>query len=483
MPRNVRTETAPRRLPAAESEKQRQQQGAGLSGWLAGVAAITGLGSGRKAEGAGRERGRTMSAVWLQIGQCGNQLGQEWWQIITSTKSKEDYMYPFYSHDGKLSAVCVDSEPKVVKKLQKQVKRGAFRESNLIVGKQGRGNNWAYGYHGVRPEGEQNLFNQTMESLRKEVERRDCYCGAVLLHSLSGGTGAGLSSRLCEAIREEYPLGHILSVSVVPHQAGESPLQHYNALLCLSWLQRYADGILLFWNDEALKQTSALQGKDVPDSSSQVSFSAMNTYIARCLAGLLHPLKAFRTQSGVSLGMEPWELLRSVCPMPAFKFLHTAQSSMRGTVSWDSLASSVTQSLPRRSPSGPPQPWWQHQSMALLAVARSPWEDSFLESHNSVMKKLKKAYRCVPWNPFPANSWADPSYLLGPGHPSHSLTVCANHSSSADLLQKVEQRARAMYESRAFLHWYWRHGCEEGDFQQAFEVLRSIIEDYHHLGD
>lgn len=77
----------------------------------------------------------------------------------------------------------------------------------------------------------------------------------------------------------------------------------------------------------------------------------------------------------------------------------------------------------------------------------------------------------------------DPSYLLGPGHQSHSLTVCANHSSSADLLQKVEQRARAMYESRAFLHWYWRHGCEEGDFQQSFEVLHSIIEDYHHLGD
>ncbi|XP_061442609.1 uncharacterized protein LOC133365151 isoform X2 [Rhineura floridana] len=389
--------------------------------------------------------------------------------------------YPFRSHDGKLSAVCVDSEPKVVRKLQKQIKRGEFRESNLIMGKQGRGNNWAYGYHGVRSESEQSLFSRTMESLRKEVERKDCYCGTVLFHSLSGGTGAGLSSRLCEAIREEYPLGHILSVSVAPHQAGESPLQHYNALLCLSWLQRYADGVLLFHNDEALKRAAAvaaLQRKDVPEASGQVSLSAMNSYIASCLAGLLCPLKIFTTQSGVTMGMEPWQLLRTICPMPALKFLHAAQASTRGTVFWDSLASSVVQPLPRESLAGNP-----HRSTAVLAVARGPREDAFLISRSLVLRKLKQGYRCVSWNPFPATYWTDPTSLVVPGHHGHSLTVCANHSSSADLLQRVEQRARVMYKSNAFLHWYWRHGCNEGDFEQAFETLRSVLEDYSHLGD
>ncbi|XP_062978635.1 tubulin delta chain-like [Elgaria multicarinata webbii] len=419
-----------------------------------------------------------MSAVWLQIGQCGNQIGQEWWQMITSAKNREGDMYPFYSQDDKLSVVCVDSEPKVVRRLQKQIKRRVFRESNLIVGKQGRGNNWAYGYHGVRSESEQNLFRRTMESLRKEVERKDSYCGTVLFHSLSGGTGAGLSSRLCEALREEYPLGYILAVSVAPHQAGESPLQHYNSLLCLSWLQRYADGILLFHNDEVLKRAATLQGKDLPEASSQVSLSAMNTYVASCLAGLLHPLKIFTTRSGISLGTEPWELLRSVCPMPTLKFLHTAQASSRGTVFWDSLASSVVQPLPRECPAGSP-----HRSTALLAVARSPQEDAFLLNHSSVLTKLKRAYRCVPWNPFSAKYWTDAASLATPGLHDHTLTVCANHSSSADFLQRVEQRARAMYKSNAFLHWYWRHGCEEGDFGHAFEALRSVVEVYSRLGD
>ncbi|XP_053117091.1 tubulin beta-1 chain-like isoform X4 [Hemicordylus capensis] len=333
-------------------------------------------------------------------------------------------------------------------------------------------------YHDIGLESEHSLFKRTMESLRKEAERRDCYCGTVLFHSLSGGTGSGLSSRLCEAIREEYPTGHILSVSVVPHQAGESPLQHYNSLLCLSWLQRYADGILLFPNDEVLKQASVLQRRDAPEASSQVSSSAMNAYIASCLAGLLHPLKLFTTQSGISMGMEPWELLRSVCPMPALKFLHTAQASIRGTVFWDSLASSVVQPVPRQSLAGKP-----HHSTALLAVARSPQEDAFLLNSSSVLKKLKQAYRCVPWNPCPVTFWTDSASPVTPSCHSHSLTVCANHSSAADLLQRVAQQTRTMYASRAFLHWYWRHGCEDGDFEQGLETLCSVVEDYHHLGD
>ncbi|KAH0627678.1 hypothetical protein JD844_003774 [Phrynosoma platyrhinos] len=408
-----------------------------------------------------------MSAVWLQVGQCGNQIGQQWWQIITNTNQKE--MYPFCSLDGKLSAISVDSEPKVVRRLQKQIKRKVFRESNLIVGKAGRGNNWAYGYHGVHSGNEQNLFSQTMEALRKEVERKDCYCGTVIFHSLSGGTGAGLSSRLCETIREEYPLGRILSVSVVPHQSGESSLQHYNSLLCLSWLQRYADGVLLFHNDEVLKRVAALQEKEMAEASRQVSFASMNTYITSCLAGLLHPLRIFTTQSGISMGMEPWELLRSVCPIPALKFLHTAQSSTResylvvlATCSAEAVLAAVL--LQGKSPA-------QHRSTALLAVARGPQEDSFILNHALMLRKLKQAYR------YPLSS------LAPPDHHRHTLTICANHSSSADFLQRVEQRAKVMYKSGAFLHWYQRHGCEGEEFGEAFETVRSVVKEYSHLAD
>ncbi|KAM9307768.1 tubulin delta chain-like [Gastrophryne carolinensis] len=418
-----------------------------------------------------------MSIVWLQVGQCGNQIGQEWWQIVTGSAAETD-RYPFFSRDGLINAICVDSESKVIRRLRQNVKKGYFRDSNIIVGKGGRGNNWAYGYRDAGTGSESSLLERTMESFRLEVERRDCYSGTVMLHSLCGGTGSGLGSRLCEEIRDRYPAGYILSVTSAPHEAGDTPLQHYNSLLCLSSLYRHSDAVLLFQNDEVMKRAPSVGDRKQLSSDLQpaVSLGAMNSHIASCLAGLLYPVHSLKTRSSVSLGLEPWELIRSLCPMPSMKFLHTSQVRTRGTVFWDKVTSSVVQSIPRTDPRGR-----LHQSLSLLAVARSPQEYSFLLSQDAVLSKLKQTYRCVSWNPAPIHCWTDPQNILDPACHAHSLTVCANHSSAADLLGGVLSKARAMYESGAYLHWYRRYGCEDQDFRDAFSFVGGAAEEYDSL--
>ncbi|KAE8595545.1 hypothetical protein XENTR_v10015795 [Xenopus tropicalis] len=421
-----------------------------------------------------------MSLIWLQVGQCGNQIGQEWWHLLCNNASDTD-RYPYFSRDGMINAICVDSEPKVIRKLWKRVKKGSLRDSNLIVGRKGRGNNWAFGYSGDGTDTEKSLLARTMESFRHELERRDCYSGTVLLHSLCGGTGSGLGARLCEEIRDTYPAGHILSVAVAPHETGDTPLQHYNSLLCLSWLQRYSDGILLFQNDDIMHRVAALGEKKVPLVSgveAPVSIAAMNSHIASCLAGLLYPTNTLRTRSAVSVGIEPWEIIRTLCPMTTLKFLHTAQICRRGTPFWDRVTLSLTKNIPRTSPDGR-----LHHSTSLLAVSRASQDKPFLLSQDSVLMKLKQSYRCVPWNPFPIDYWTGSQNILDPSQQSHSLTVCANHSSAADLMSRVIQRAQSMYEARAYLHWYQRYGCEEEDFQGAFHTLHSVVEEYNKLGE
>ncbi|XP_072509632.1 uncharacterized protein [Notamacropus eugenii] len=419
-----------------------------------------------------------MSTVWLQVGQCGNQIAQELWHIlglVNGSCGKID-RNPFCSRDGKLSAVCVDSESKVIKKMQKQVKKGLFRESNLIIGKQGRGKNWACGYYNKPLHFEGSLLYKTMEKLRKEVELRDCYSGTVLFHSLSGGTGAGLGSHLCEEIRDEYPLGQILSVTVAPYQTGECPLQHYNVLLCLSWLQRYTDGIFLFHNDDVLRRTVASMGKKTAREPT-VSLSSMNTYIADCVAGLLYPVSNFQPTSGLNMGIEPWELLRSVCPMPTMKFLHVAQTSTRGQVFWDSMVSSVTRFLAPELSTGDP-----HYSTSLLSVARSN-HCSLIQPQSSAMKRLQRAYGCVSWNPFPLSLWTASYDMRDPTGQKHSLTVCANHSSIIDLLKHTLEKAQKMYSAKAYTHWYSQYGCEGKDFEQAFDTLSSVKAEYYSAGE
>ena len=86
-----------------------------------------------------------------------------------------------------------------------------------------------------------------MDLLRKRVENADYFRGLFLFHSLAGGTGSGLGSRLIESYRECF--GHkdyLITASVWPAMTGETPLQQYNACLSLRCLHENADGILLF---------------------------------------------------------------------------------------------------------------------------------------------------------------------------------------------------------------------------------------------
>ncbi|XP_044150372.1 tubulin delta chain-like isoform X1 [Bufo gargarizans] len=420
-----------------------------------------------------------MALMWLQVGQCGNQIGQEWWQLLSSNVADAD-RYPYFSRDGLINAVCVDTEPKVIRKLRQQVKKGYFRDANIIVGQRGRGNNWAYGYQGILTSGEKSLLDRTMEAFRKEVERRDCYSGTVILHSLCGGTGSGMGSRLCEEIREEYPAGYILSVTAAPHQTGDSPLQHYNSLLCLAWMQRFCDGVLLFQNDEVMKRAASLVEKKTFTTSGlqpSVSLTSMNAHVASCLAGLLCPVYSLKTRSSVSVGLEPWELIRCLCPMSSMKFLHTSQVCRRGTASWDKVTSALVQTIPRADPNG-----HLHHSLSALAVARNSQDYSFLLSRDSVLTKLRQAYRCVSWNPSAIHCWTDPENILDPSCYSHSLTVCANHSSAADLMSSVVSKAQTMYDAGAYLHWYRRYGCEDDHFQMSFDILNSVVDEYRGLG-
>ncbi|KAI4885566.1 hypothetical protein NFI96_016859 [Prochilodus magdalenae] len=410
-----------------------------------------------------------MSAVVLQVGQGGNQLGLEWWRLLGRHKKR----CPFSSRSGRLAAVCVDTEPKVLRGAREFVRKDStlfpfskLHPASIIEGKGGRGGNWAYGYHGGPGEGGRALLERTMEALRQEAERRDYYGGTVLLHSLGGGTGSGLGSRLCEQIRDEFPVGHILTVSVVPHQSGESPLQHYNTLLSLASLHRCADAVLMFYNDHALSRAGPQQRSGPPGS-----LSAVNAYMASCLAGLLLPVQSLTTRSGRSLGMEPWELIRSVCPVPSAKLIYTAQASSGERSHWDSLVSGTLQHLPQLSPAGTP-----YSSRGVLAVARGDKDNSFNTSN--VLQRLRHGHRCVQWNPFPVDHWTDPVNELGISTSSRLLTVSSNHSSVSGFLGHVVQRAGEMLQARAYLHWYQRYRAEPEDFQQAVNTLLDIIQEY-----
>lgn len=97
-----------------------------------------------------------------------------------------------------------------------------YRSENVHFEQFGRGNNWALGYNGREgKEGrEGSITFRALESLRREAERCDVFDSVVLTHSIAGGTGSGLGSRILEEISHAYPTQYLVSAAVTPFTTG-----------------------------------------------------------------------------------------------------------------------------------------------------------------------------------------------------------------------------------------------------------------------
>lgn len=199
----------------------------------------------------------------------------------------------------------VDSEPKVIQTILQENTDNMYNLNNVRFSQSGCGNNWALGYNfsgnskgltecrDSEDAGKDMLLNDAIELFRKEVESCDYVKACFVIHSLSGGTGSGLGSRMIEEIRNQYPSIYLISVCIAPFRHGDTPMQHYNCLLSLSFIQNNCDAVLMFQNDDIIRSMN----KGVHRSGhttlqrSDYSTSDINKYIASCLAGLLLPSK------------------------------------------------------------------------------------------------------------------------------------------------------------------------------------------------
>jgi hypothetical protein len=324
----------------------------------------------------------------------------------------------------------------------------------VICGQRGCGSNWGCGFYDNNI-----LVERTVEAVRKEVEGCDYYTGCLLFHSLSGGTGSGLTSCLVEEIREEYPLHHIISIAVAPHWTGESPLQDYNTALCVNHLQSNVDAVMIFNND------TLLQTLDVFDGS---SFDELNAVIASNLCGCFLPV-----HSRVAFVTEPWELFSSCCPIPELKFVNVHQKISRNSrTSWLETSKHLCKQVKTS--------WSGHKprTISSLAVARGHTKE-FIHDLDQVKLQLNACLQHVHWNPFPLDIWVEP--YREQERSAKSLTVVSNSNVMAKYLSRVLEVAKGKFLSKAYLHWYFRYGCEENDFEQAFNCLGNIVNNYEHF--
>ncbi|XP_025772901.1 tubulin beta chain isoform X17 [Symphalangus syndactylus] len=193
--------------------------------------------------------------VHIQAGQCGNQIGAKFWEVISDEHGIDptgtyhgdsdlqlDRISVYYNEatGGKYvpRAILVDLEPGTMDSVRSGPFGQIFRPDNFVFGQSGAGNNWAKGHYTEGAE----LVDSVLDVVRKEAESCDCLQGFQLTHSLGGGTGSGMGTLLISKIREEYPDRIMNTFSVVPSpKVSDTVVEPYNATLSVHQLVENTD--------------------------------------------------------------------------------------------------------------------------------------------------------------------------------------------------------------------------------------------------
>ena len=414
-----------------------------------------------------------MSGIVLQIGQCGNQIGDHFWNAIQNSDLEKNCFVLENPRNNLFyyRSINIDTEARVLKKIVEQKRCGShiLRPGCVIIERCGRGNNWAMGYYKCRLSHKDDIFERALEELRKECERGDRHKVTLMIHSLSGGTGSGVTSRLSEMIKDEIPSRPLITCSVAPFEMGDTPLQHYNTLLTLHKLNEQCDAILMQYNDKLMAQISA--GK--LSAGKGPNFSDLNALIAENLTGLSLPTKG---QSNNDICM--LEALNEAMSLNEHKFLLSC-SVAEPFRSWNKAVDKLLNSAEPFNTLGAIKGKSEkrinqkHQKGYFLVARGSnnlPLSSEVICSINARIREF-----CRIGISAPQQFWESPVNISKEKPQSISLTLAyRNNDFMRNYLNKTLQSANDKFQVKAYVHWYERFGGSIEDFQDCFHYFQSL---------
>lgn len=450
--------------------------------------------------------------VTLQVGQCGNQIGTEFWRKLCSEHGinndgiVEEYAAAggggdrkdvfFYQADDERyipRACLIDLEPRVINGIQNSEVRNLFNPENIFLSDHGggAGNNWASGYH--QGEGVQ---EDILDMIDREVGYSDSLEGFTLCHSIAGGTGSGMGSWLLEALNDRYPKKLVQTYSVFPNQSESSDVvvQPYNSLLTLKRLTLNADAVVVLDNT-ALNRIATDRLHIANPSFSQVN-SLVSTVMAASTATLRYP--GYMNNDLVGL-------LASLIPVPQCHFLMAGYTPL--TLDAEGDASAAVASIVRKTTVlDVMRRLLQPKNLMVSAGARSKDYDksryiSILniiqgdvdptQLHQSLMRiRERKLANFIDWGPASIQvALSRKSPYVRSAHRVSGLML-ANHTSIRHLFNRTLSQFDKLFKRNAFVDNYkefpmfHRQGlggkleADLSEFEDAREVVAALSEEY-----
>jgi len=427
--------------------------------------------------------------VHLQVGQCGNQVGTKFWEMISdehgidpsgefrgesdlqSERLNVYWSSPITSgYDMGADettwvprAILADLEPGTMDSVKASRIGRLFRPDNFAFGSSGAGNNWAKGFYTDGAE----LVETLMDITRKEAEVCDCLQGFQLVQSLGGGTGSGMGTLLMNRIREEYPDKIMNTHSIMPSpKVSDTVVEPYNATLSINQLVENTDETYIIDNEALYDICFRTLKLNTP------TYGDLNHLISTTMSGVTTCLR-FPGQLNADLR----KLAVNMVPFPRLHFFMPgfAPLTARGSVQYRSLSV--------------PELVGQMFSPSNLMAACDPRTGKYLTvaavfrgrlSMKEVDEQMagiqdKNNSHFVEWIP---NNIKTAVCDIPPRGLKMSGTFIANSTAIQELFNRVLDQFSSMFRRKAFLHWYTGEGMDEMEFTEAASNLHDLVSEY-----
>jgi tubulin beta len=423
--------------------------------------------------------------VCIAGGQCGNQIGAKFWEVICGEhkinvtgeyEGEEDNqlerigVYYNEATGGRYVPRCIlmDLEPGTMDSVRAGEYGSIFRPDNFVFGQSGAGNNWAKGHYTEGAE----LIDSVLDVVRKEAEGCDCLQGFQITHSLGGGTGSGMGTLLIAKIREEYPDRIMCTFSVFPSpKVSDTVVEPYNATLSIHQLVENADEVMVIDNEalydicfRTLKLTTPTYGD-------------LNHLVSASMSGVTCGLR-FPGQLNGDLR----KLAVNLIPFPRLHFFMigfaplTARSSQ--TYRALSVAELTTQMFDAKNMMCASDP--RHgRYLTASALFRGVMSTKEVDEQMVNVQNKNSSY-FVEWIP---NNIKSSVCDVPPEKLKMAVTFLGNSTSIMEMFKRVIEQFTLMFRRKAFLHWYTGEGMDEMEFTEAESNLNDLVSEYQQYQD
>ncbi|KAF0991515.1 hypothetical protein HZS_6464 [Henneguya salminicola] len=438
--------------------------------------------------------------ITLQVGQCGNQVGVEFWkqlclehgirpdgileEFATNGFDRKDVF--FYQADDEHyipRAVLVDLEPRVIESILMSKHAHLYNHENIFVSKDGSGagNNWGSGYS----QG-QKFAEEIFDILDREAEGSESLEGLILTHSIAGGTGSGLGSFVLEQLNDRYPKKLIQTYSVFPQQetSGDVVVQPYNCVLTMGRLIDNADCVYVLDNSALHRiATDKLRVQ-------QTDFSHVNSLVSTIMTGTTTPLRYPGYTNNDLIG-----LIAPLIPTPKLHFLMTGYTPLTSENTTVNVRKTSVLDVMRRL--------LQHKNMMVGVTKDKNVNHCFISILNIIQGEVdptqvscafvfkvhkslqrirdRKLTEFIPWGPASIqvalskrSPYVQTNYRV-------SGLMLANHTGIATVFERTCKWFDMLFKRGAFLDGYRKEEMFKNDLSELIrsrESVQDLIDEY-----